>query len=57
MTDGMAYLIDGDDGRCLGSLSTGMSFVRVVLPRDGRVIYSPETYFSRGTLGRQESQQ
>lgn len=57
MTDGMAYLIDGDDGRCLGSLSTGMSFVRVVLPQDGRVIYSPETYFSRGTLGRQESQQ
>lgn len=51
MTDGMAYLLDGDTGKYLGTLSTGYSFAGVVLPRDGRVVYSPETYFSRGTRG------
>ncbi len=51
MADGSAHLVDGDSGRYLGSLSTGYSFERVVLPRDGKVIYSPETYFSRGTRG------
>jgi methylamine dehydrogenase heavy chain len=51
MADGMAYLIDADAGRYLGTLSTGYSFTRLVLPRDGKVIYSPETYFSRGTRG------
>jgi len=50
MSDGMAHLLDGDTGRYLGMLSTGYS-ARIVLPRDGRVIYSPETYFSRGTRG------
>jgi methylamine dehydrogenase heavy chain len=52
MSDGMAYLIDGDSGRYLGTLSTGYSFTRVVLPRDGKLIYSPETYFARGTRGK-----
>ncbi|HEX4241183.1 MAG TPA: amine dehydrogenase large subunit [Steroidobacteraceae bacterium] len=51
MADGMAYLLDGDSGRYLGTLSTGYGFSRIVLPRDGRIIYSPETYFSRGTRG------
>jgi methylamine dehydrogenase heavy chain len=51
VADGMAYLIDADAGRFLGMLSTGQSFMRLVLPRDGKVIYSPETYFSRGTRG------
>ncbi len=51
LADGQALLVDGDSGRFLGMLSTGTSFQRVVLPRDGRVIYSPETYFSRGTRG------
>jgi len=51
VADGMAYLVDGDTGRFLGMLSTGQSFMRLVLPRDGKVIYSPETYFSRGTRG------
>jgi methylamine dehydrogenase heavy chain len=51
MADGMAYLIDADQGRYLGTLSTGYSFSRLVLPRDGKAIYSPETYFSRGTRG------
>jgi len=47
----MAYLIDGDTGRYLGTLSTGYSFEHLLLSRDGRLIYSPETYFSRGTRG------
>jgi methylamine dehydrogenase heavy chain len=51
LADGQALLVDGDSGRFLGMLSTGTSFMRVVLPRDGKVIYSPETYFSRGTRG------
>jgi methylamine dehydrogenase heavy chain len=51
MADGMAYLVDGDTGRYLGTLSTGYSFQHLVLPRDGKIIYSPETYFSRGTRG------
>jgi methylamine dehydrogenase heavy chain len=51
MADGMAYLIDGDSGRYLGTLSTGYGFARLVLSRDGKLIYSPETYFSRGTRG------
>lgn len=52
MSDGMAYLIDGDTGRYLGTLSTGYSFAHVLLSRDGKLIYSPETYFSRGTRGK-----
>jgi methylamine dehydrogenase heavy chain len=51
MADGMAYLVDGDSGRYLGTLSTGYGSAHVVLPRDGKLIYSPETYFSRGTRG------
>jgi len=51
MADGMAYLVDGDSGKYLGTLSTGFGFARLVLPRDHKVIYSPETYFSRGTRG------
>jgi len=51
MSDGLAYLVDGDTGRYLGTLSTGFGFARVVLPRDGKLIYSPETYFARGTRG------
>lgn len=52
MADGMAYLVDGDSGRYLGTLSTGYSFAHVLLSRDGKFIYSPETYFSRGTRGK-----
>ena len=51
MADGMAYLVDGDTGRYLGTLSTGYSFAHLILSRDGKLIYSPETYFSRGTRG------
>ncbi len=52
MADGRAYLVDGDSGRYLGTLSTGYGFTRVILSRDGKTIYSPETYFSRGTRGK-----
>jgi methylamine dehydrogenase heavy chain len=52
MADGMAYLIDGDSGRYLGTLSTGYSFAHVLLSSDGKLIYSPETYFARGTRGK-----
>jgi methylamine dehydrogenase heavy chain len=51
MSDGMAYLVDGDTGRYLGTLSTGFGFAHVLPSRDGKRIYSPETYFSRGTRG------
>ena len=51
MTDGKAMLVDGDSGRFLGELDTGFGFSRVVLSHDGKVILSPETYFSRGTRG------
>ena len=51
MADGQAHLVDADSGRYLGMLSTGYSFERVVVPRDHKVIYSPESYFSRGTRG------
>jgi methylamine dehydrogenase heavy chain len=51
LPDGRAYLVDADRGRMLGVLSTGFNFTGVLIPRDGSVIYSPETYFSRGTRG------
>jgi methylamine dehydrogenase heavy chain len=51
MADGKAYLVDGDTGQFLGMLSTGTGFVGVELPSDYAQIYSPETYFSRGTRG------
>src|ERR1700722_2369832 len=51
MTDGQARLIDGDSGHFLGMLSTGYGFARIVLAKEGNVIFSPETYFSRGTRG------
>jgi methylamine dehydrogenase heavy chain len=51
MTDGQALLVDGDSGRFLGLLSTGFGFSRLNLSKDGKTIFSPETYFSRGTRG------
>jgi len=51
MTDGKAMLVDGDSGHFLGELDTGFGFGRIVLSLDGKVIFSPETYFSRGTRG------
>jgi methylamine dehydrogenase heavy chain len=51
MADGKAFLLDGDDGRMLGMLSTGYGFNGVIVPRAGDVIYSPETYLARGGRG------
>jgi methylamine dehydrogenase heavy chain len=51
MADGKAYLVDGDSGRFLGMLSTGSGFIALETPSDYSQIYSPETYFSRGTRG------
>src|SRR6185312_459702 len=51
MADGQALLVDGDSGRFLGMLSTGFGFARLVISKDGKTIFSPETYFSRGTRG------
>ncbi len=51
MTNGKAMLVDGDNGRFLGELDTGFGSIRVVMSLDDKVIYSPETYFSRGTRG------
>jgi methylamine dehydrogenase heavy chain len=51
MVSGKAMLVDGDSGRFLGELDTGFGSMHVVLAPDGQVIYSPETYFSRGTRG------
>jgi methylamine dehydrogenase heavy chain len=51
MTNGKAILVDGDNGHFLGELDTGFGSMRVVLARDGKTIFSPETYFSRGTRG------
>lgn len=51
MPDGRATLVDGDTGAMLGMLSTGYGFGGVVIPRKGDIIYSPESYYSRGTRG------
>ena len=51
MPDGQALLVDGDSGRFLGMLSTGFGFSRVVIAKDGKLVFAPETYFSRGTRG------
>lgn len=51
MADGKSYLVDGDSGKFLGMLSTGLGFIALALPSDYSQIYSPETYFSRGTRG------
>lgn len=51
MTDGRATLVDGDRGTMLGMLSTGYGFTGLVIPKHGNVLYSPESYYSRGTRG------
>ncbi|HVW69005.1 MAG TPA: amine dehydrogenase large subunit, partial [Steroidobacteraceae bacterium] len=51
MPDGQVLLVDGDAGRFLGLLSTGFGYGRIVPAKDGKVLFSPETYFSRGTRG------
>ncbi|MGA0840285.1 MAG: amine dehydrogenase large subunit [Pseudomonadales bacterium] len=49
--DSKVYLFDGDSGRMLGMLSTGV-WRNVVEPSpDFSTVYSPETYYARGTRG------
>jgi methylamine dehydrogenase heavy chain len=49
--DGRSFLIDADSGKLLGMLATGVVFGKIDLPRDYHVIYSAETYYSRGSRG------
>jgi methylamine dehydrogenase heavy chain len=51
MPDGRATLVDGDKGTMLGMLSTGYGYTGAVISRKGDIIYSPESYYSRGTRG------
>ena len=51
MVSGKAMLVDGDNGQYLGQLDTGFGAQRIVPSLNGQTIYSPETYFSRGTRG------
>lgn len=51
MVDGKTFLLDGDSGRMLGMLSTGISYNGIVVGKNGAELLSPETYFSRGTRG------
>jgi len=49
--DSKVYLFDADSGRMLGMLSTGAWRNVVETAPDFGTIYSPETYYSRGTRG------
>lgn len=51
MEAGKAFLVDGDSGQVMGTLSTGYFWASAVHASDYSVIYSPETYMSRGTRG------
>jgi methylamine dehydrogenase heavy chain len=48
---GRAALVDGDTGKYLGALTTGVFFMTLALPSDYHSIYSLETYYSRGVRG------
>ncbi len=51
MIDGRAYLVNADDGSVLGMLSTGGFHDALLMPSDYSVIYSTDTFYSRGTRG------
>ncbi len=51
LLDGKAYLIDGDNGRFLGMLGLGYFHNKIIFPADGNVIYTTQTYYSRGAYG------
>jgi methylamine dehydrogenase heavy chain len=44
-------LLDGDDGRFLGMLSTGVGAIAPVFSQARGEIYLPETYYARGSRG------
>ena len=49
--DGRAHLLDGDTGRYLGMLNTGIWFISLTLPAGYQEIYAAETYYSRHARG------
>lgn len=51
MTDGRAYLIDGDTGRFVGMVSAGFAHGMLALSPDGRRFALPATFHARGTRG------
>ncbi|MET3473199.1 methylamine dehydrogenase heavy chain [Novosphingobium sp. 1529] len=51
MTDGRAYLVDGDSGRVLGMISAGYGHGSLLLHPSGKYFAVPATYFSRHTRG------
>lgn len=51
LVDTRAYLFDADSGKMLGMLSTGAWRNAVEFAPGFAAIYSPETYYSRGTRG------
>lgn len=46
-----AAIVDGDDGRFLGSVPGGTGIIAPHRAPDGRTIYLAETYYARGTRG------
>lgn len=52
MGDGKAFLLDGESGKMLGMLSTGVAFTGVVMTKDRSLVLAPEIYFSRGSRGK-----
>ena len=51
LTDTRAYLLDADSGAMLGMISTGAWRNAVEFAPGFAAIYSPETYYSRGSRG------
>ena len=49
--DAKAYLINADNGRMLGMLSTSIIHDALVLSRDHKAIYASDTFYSRHTRG------
>ena len=54
MEAGKAFLLDGDTGQMLGMLSVGYFYQTLLLPSDYSMLYSPESYWTRGTRGTRE---
>ena len=51
LNDTKAYLFDGDSGEMLGMIPTGVHNISMLLSPDRTRLYSPETYYPRGTRG------
>jgi methylamine dehydrogenase heavy chain len=51
ISDGRAYLVDGDTGRFIGMISGGLAHGSLQLAPDGKTFSVPGTYLARGTRG------